>query len=141
MSHETIVYGYIDGRTWRGDEFRKYQSCNLEVLSRLPEKDGWLSRAMFSSPPLEAGKGTFWTQVIHFGGSFNYLDYEEIPVWVAEFENLLRQLYWFGATAHLLTERDRDYRFDWHIDETLLLHGAADELVPTSVWTRKDFHG
>ena len=139
MSHETIVYGYIDGRTWRGNEFRKYQSCNLEVLGWLPEKDGWLPRGMFSSPPLEAGKGTFYSQVIHFGGSFNYLENEEIPVWIAKFEDLLRQLYWIGATVHLLTDRDGDYRFDWLIHESLV-QPSTDELVPTSVWTRKDYH-
>ncbi|MEO1172817.1 MAG: hypothetical protein AAFX94_12335, partial [Myxococcota bacterium] len=52
MSHETVIYGFIEGATWRANSYRLLQERNLVTLSALPAEDSWppLARSMFSSP-------------------------------------------------------------------------------------------
>ena len=39
MSHQSIIYGYIEGRVWRPEDYRKYRIRNIEIVSELPEDD------------------------------------------------------------------------------------------------------
>ena len=144
MSHETTVYGFIEGATFRGDDYRKLQLANLQVLRALPEEDEFpvLSRGMFSSPGLEPRRGTFRSQIIHFGGSIKGLDFGEVPLWIAKFEQLLRRLFWFEAAAHLLTEYiDGEYRFRWSAHKEVLETYNSDAPAPTTMWVRDEEHG
>jgi hypothetical protein len=144
MSFETLVYGYINSIPWRKDDYRKYQRRNLELLNELPEKDEYpfLSRGMFSAPGFEPAEGTHRSHVIHFGGSYrNFEVDDDMLAWLAKFEGLLSTLYWIGATTHIVTEANGDYRFEWvaHID---VIHTyAADAPSPTIKWERKDTSG
>ena len=71
MSHETIIYGYIEGATWRKEEYRKYQRKNLEIIARLPDDDEWpyLTRTMFSTSDPDNRQCTFGRHILHFGTS------------------------------------------------------------------------
>jgi hypothetical protein len=143
MSHESIVYGFIEGAASTLEEYRKYQLLNLDVLESLPEEDEYpfLARGMFSAPEMEAMKGTFRAQVIHFGGSISGLCFEEVPIWVAKMEDVLRRLYWSEATAHVLTDYiDGTYRFQWSIHDEILATYHAGTPRPTTIWIRNDTH-
>ncbi|MGH1542453.1 MAG: hypothetical protein ACRBHB_18660 [Arenicella sp.] len=143
MAHETVVYGFIEGATYTQENYRKYQNLNLEILQRLPDKDEYpyLSRQMFSAPPANNSQGTFRVQVIHFGGSIKGLEWEEIDVWISKFENLLKQLYWFSAVAHINPEIDSNYQFTWLPKQTpLSIHQEYGKLLPVTEWTREKIY-
>jgi hypothetical protein len=143
MSSESIIYGFIESATWRQEEYRRYQSRNLHLLSELPEKDKYpfLSKGMFSAPGFEPGQGTHRVHVIHFGASMKNFEFEEVPLWVEKFEQLLSKLYWFRATAHIITEMDLTYRFDWSIHPEVIATYHAGDPSPSRRWERKDYHG
>jgi hypothetical protein len=143
MSHESIVYGFIAGATFRGEDYRKYQKENLSIIGTLSD-DEWpfLSASMFSAPDIDSPrKGTFRAHVLHFGGSFNGLQFDEVPLWITKFEKLLSRLFWFEATAHILTDYiDGAYRFQWKIHNELLDTYHAGSPQPTTRWIRNDEH-
>jgi hypothetical protein len=142
VSHETIVYGFIEGATWKPPEYRRLQAANLEVLDALPKADSFppVTRDMFSCTPLDS-PSTFRAQVIHFGGSMNGLDFRAVPEWVAKFEALLSKLYWFEATAHVWTDYiDGAYQFWWKIGEKSLSTYQEGDPQPTTTWERKHLH-
>ena len=101
MSSESIVYGFIEGSTYRSPQYRMLQRRNKAVLAHLPERDKFpiLSRSMFSFPRAHGNQGTFRAQVIHFGGSMNALEFGEVPIWIGKFESLLRRLFWVEAQS------------------------------------------
>ena len=142
MSHETVVYGFVEGATFRPPDYRRLQKANLIVLHNLPVDDAFppLSRDMFSCTPLESS-GTFRAQVIHFGGSMNGLNYEAVPEWIDKFEALLRQMYWFEATAHIWTDYiDGAYQYWWKASDEILKSYQTEEPKPTVEWERKRLH-
>ena len=73
MSHQTIIYGYIEGRVWRKENYRKYQTKNIEIVSKLPDEDSSLHlvNGIFASktPHESTRRGTFKTHILHFGAS------------------------------------------------------------------------
>jgi hypothetical protein len=143
MSHESIVYGFIEGATFTAAAFRRYQVLNLEVIQTLPEEDNYpfLARGMFSAPEPYQRKGTFRAQVIHFGGSINGLNFEDVEPWVHKFEALLTKLYWFYAGAHILTDYiDGAYSFQWTIHDEIAETYRAGNPRPTTRWLRTDRH-
>jgi hypothetical protein len=114
---ESIVYGSI--RDFPADnplECRMRRAHNRLVLDSLPADDAWsfLGRAMFSSCE-QPGSGLYQTQVIHFGASYRSIEYEW-RLWVAEFEGLLKRLYWASAAVHLETELNGRHTFRWESD-------------------------
>ncbi|MFO6374936.1 hypothetical protein ACLBYN_20775, partial [Pseudomonas aeruginosa] len=93
MESESIVYGCI--RDWPGDsmERRMRRAANRRVLDSLPGGEAWpfLGREMFSRCE-QSGAGLYQTQIIHFGASYQAIEYEW-SLWVEQFEALLRRLY------------------------------------------------
>lgn len=117
MESESIVYGSI--RDWPSDspsESRLRRLLNQQVLEALPAGDAWpfLGREMFSCCQ-RPGSGLYQTQVIHFGASYQTIEYEW-KLWVAEFEALLKRLYWASAVVHLETELNGTHTFRWESD-------------------------
>lgn len=114
MESESLVYGCI--RDWPSQdagEQRLRRSINRRVLASLPAGDAWpfIGRDMFSCCQ-EEGAGLFQTQMIHFAASYKAVEYEW-ALWVAEFEALLKRLYWASAVVHLETELNGTHTFRW----------------------------
>ena len=127
MESESIVYGNI--RDWPSDspaESRLRRLLNRQVLDTLPSGDAWpfLGREMFSCCQ-QPGSGLYQTQVIHFGASYQTIEYEW-KLWVAEFEALLKRLYWASAVVHLETELNGTHTFRWEAESENGLHSPQD---------------
>ena len=76
MSHNTKVYGYINGATWKTEDFYRLHRLNTEIIASLPETDNnfpYLNRSMFSIPDEQ---GVFRQQIITFGASYKTLEHE-----------------------------------------------------------------
>ncbi|TBU81933.1 hypothetical protein DNK06_05280 [Pseudomonas daroniae] len=137
MESESIVYGSI--RDWPSDspsESRLRRLLNQQVLEALPAGDAWpfLGREMFSCCQRPGG-GLYQTQVIHFGASYQTIEYEW-KLWVAEFEGLLKRLYWASAVVHLETELNGTHTFRWESDNGL--HSPHDgTLRVRCAWERE----
>ncbi|MEM8532206.1 MAG: hypothetical protein AAGF95_15280 [Chloroflexota bacterium] len=143
MAHETIIYGSIEGATYTANEYRKYQHINAEIIRTLPDEDEYpfLSRHMFSFPPADVCRGTFRTQIIHFGASIKGLEWEEVDVWIVKFEGLLKRLYWFEATVHIKPEIDSPYLFTWVPKVSpVSTHNRHGKLLPVTEWVREKQH-
>jgi len=39
MAHHTIIYGRINGSTWKTEDYYKLHRLNTEVINNLPEND------------------------------------------------------------------------------------------------------
>lgn len=142
MSHETLIYGFIEGATFTSDEYRLLQRRNVEILKRLPlEFDEYpgVSREMFSWPPQKMMRGGWRAQVVHFGGSFKNIDfgYSDVATWIKHFEHLLAKLYWFQAVAHLNTELIGNLTFAYELADEIIETYRDGNPVPSSKWTRK----
>src|SRR5690606_33805946 len=88
------------------------------MLAELPDEQwSFLGREMFSCCE-QPGAGLFQTQVIHFGASYPGIEYEW-KLWVAQFEELLRRLYWSSAVVHLETELSGTHTFHWESESGL----------------------
>lgn len=114
MGPESIVYGCI--RDWPGDDIlEQYQRRvhNLQVIEDLPpgRELPLLCRQMFSSCHFESDDLS-QGQVIHFGASYQGVEYEWSE-WINQFEQLLGQLYWCNAVVHLETEIHGNHTFRW----------------------------
>jgi len=111
VGHEVIVFGCIEGAD--ADRFR---ALNAAALAQLPTEDEWpwLTRGMFALPA-HAPQGTYRSHIVHFGASFKDEPHDRAcwDVWLAKFEALLRQLYWWSATLHLVTEFEPPRVFQW----------------------------
>jgi hypothetical protein len=137
VESESIVYGCI--RDWSAedpDASRLQRASNQQVLRNLPAGEDWpfLGRQMFSCCE-QPGAGLFETQVIHFGASYQSLEYEW-NLWVKEFEALLKQLYWATAVVHLETEMRGLHTFRW-TSENGLHRPSEDELLLRCSWERE----
>ncbi|MDQ7985768.1 hypothetical protein QYS36_12565 [Pseudomonas sp. G34] len=139
MESESIVYGNI--RDWPSDspaESRLRRLLNKQVLDALPSGDAWpfLGREMFSCCQ-QPGSGLYQTQVIHFGASYQTIEYEW-KLWVAEFEALLKRLYWASAVVHLETELSGTHTFRWEAESENGLHSPQDgALRVRCAWERE----
>nr|WP_298109233.1 hypothetical protein [uncultured Pseudomonas sp.] len=137
MESESIVYGCI--RDWPSEssaESRLRRQINSQVLAELPSGDAWsfLGREMFAAC-LQSSAGLYQTQVIHFGASYRSVEYEW-SLWVAQFEALLKRLYWTSAVVHLETELNGTHTFRWESDNGL--HSPQEgELRVRCAWERE----
>lgn len=113
MDQESIVYGCIKDSAYYYHETER-RRVNRDAMLSLPHADEWpfLSQEMFAIPRLEGGHGQYQTEVMHFGASYKAVEYEW-EQWVAQFEALLRQMYWVSATVHLETELSGTHTFTW----------------------------
>jgi len=136
LQSESIVYGCI--RDWPGDsmERRLRRAANRKVLDSLPMGEAWpfLGREMFSRCETE-GAGLYQSQVIHFGASYQTIEYEW-KLWVEQFEALLRRLYWASAVVHLETEVNGSHTFRWESENGF--HSPREgELKVRCAWERE----
>ncbi|WP_437880744.1 hypothetical protein [Pseudomonas sp. LRF_L74] len=137
MDAESIVYGCI--RDWPSGDYEERQArraANRQVLESLPQGDGWpfLGREMFSFCASE-GEGLYQTQVIHFGASYQAVEYEW-SLWVQAFEALLKRLSWSSAVVHLETELNGAHTFRWESESGF--HTPHDgDLRMRCVWERE----
>src|SRR5262249_32644835 len=137
MGMESIVYGRIEGASYRGNNYRRLQDLNRAVIESLPEEDDWpfLTRHLFALPGPWPHGGLYRCQVIHFGGSFKGLE-DDWRRWRDKFEALLRRLYWFSVRLHLETEARGRYEFAWLPDQAALdAMFTTDTPSPVSSWT------
>lgn len=116
MDQESIVYGCIKGLAPEGNDelLHRTRDINRNVMHMLPSADDWsfLCREMFSLPPDHPDHVRNHTEVMHFGASYAGVEYEW-DAWLAEFEAMLRQMYWVSATVHLETELSGVHTFTW----------------------------
>jgi hypothetical protein len=134
---ESIVYGCI--RDWPTDnpEFRRQRrDTNRQVLQNLPAGGDWpfIGRDMFSCCE-QQGLGLYQTQVIHFGASYQAIEYEW-KLWVQEFEALLKRLYWGSAVVHLETELNGMHTFRWESEQGFHSPNEGELLLRCS-WERE----
>lgn len=142
MSHETVIYGFIEGATWRANSYRLLQERNLVTLSALPAEDSWppLARSMFSSPDDKPLSGTHRAQIITLGASMKNVEFGELGDWTEKLEPLLKRLHWFRATVHMLTEVMGDFRLEYEVSARILESYSTDQPQPTDEWVRTAFH-
>ena len=145
MSHETIIYGYLEGATWRKEEYRKYQRKNLEIIARLPDDDEWpyLTRTMFSTSDPDNRQGTFRRHILHFGTSVKEGGFTQRDMWISKFERLLSDLYWHSVIVHFNTDVYGQYLYEWTVKRDSWKNGKLitiydiEELPRSSNWKRK----
>ncbi|MEM6274378.1 MAG: hypothetical protein AAF735_03965 [Myxococcota bacterium] len=141
MSFETIIYGFIEGSTWKAESYRALQERNAQILSALPHEDTWppLARGMFSFPSWSSLEGTHRAQVISIAASMKNIELGDVGSWVTKLEALLAQLYWLQARVHLLTEVMGAYRLEYEVSSDVLSSYPTESPTPTRVWKRRVF--
>jgi hypothetical protein len=114
MEQESIVYGCIKDAAYDREEYQ-HRGANRRALLSLPAANEWplISREMFSIPGNNSGSSQYQTEVMHFGASYKAIEYEW-EQWIADFESLLRNMYWVSATVHLETELSGTHTFTWN---------------------------
>lgn len=113
MTQESIVYGCIkDLSVEKIDADRRRR--NRDAMLSLPNADEWpyLCKEMFSLPRVEMNGDRYLTEVIHFGASYQAIEYEWSE-WMKRFEKLLEEMYWVSAVVHLETELTGVHTFTW----------------------------
>lgn len=115
MNDESVVYGYIKNASalTAEDRFVSY-SANRRALTHLPTLDSssFLSREIFSTPPIINYDDSLQSSVIHFGSAYKGIEYEW-GLWIATFEKLLQKMYWDLVVVHLETELSGVHTFTW----------------------------
>jgi len=108
---ESIVYGCIKDVA---DFDLQQRKINRSVISSLPKTDGLevIHQEMFSMPSLLPLPGNYQTEVMHFGASYQAIEYEWAR-WIRSFEQLLEKMYWHSAVVHLETELSGIHTFYW----------------------------
>jgi hypothetical protein len=140
MGHEAIVYGRIEGAHWRvGEHFARTYALNQQAIANIPATDEWpwLVRGMFA-PPAPWPRGTYRSQIIHFGASLKD-DPADEAVWAsftAKFEAVLRTLYWHSAVLHLETDFIPHRTYRWVPTQAATDRLFDDPPQPVSEWER-----
>ena len=67
----------------------------------------------------------YQTEVLHFGASYKAVEYEW-DQWIAQFEQLLSQMYWVSATVHLETELSGTHTFTWEAGGNCHVPGSGE---------------
>lgn len=137
MKSESIVYGCIQHLPF-GDPVARQASClhNRRVLRTLPsvELNELFYRELFTAQtPLD--KKSWRSQVIHFGASYESVEYEW-GHWIRQFEELLKDMYWVSAVVHLETELYGTHSFNWQAAEAYHAPGEAPLQVRCE-WARE----
>lgn len=137
MYSESVVYGCI--RDWPVQSANQQQNRsehNRQVLSVLPAGETWalVNREMFAASVVP-DQLLPTSQVIHFAASYRSVEYEW-DTWVAQFEALLKRLYWSTAVVHLEAESHGSHRFIWQ-SESFELMTLEQQLRMRCVWERE----
>ncbi len=137
MLGESIVYGCIKDGAY--DNVAERRRTNREAMLSLPSAESWpiLAREMFSVPQQTASDITFHTEVMHFGASYQGIEYEW-QQWLDQFESLLRKMYWVSASVHLETEDNGTHSFVWETDGEYHVPGS-DAINIRCEWTRESW--
>ena len=143
MGHQTLIYGYISGSSWKTSDYFKLHRLNENVIAGIPEMDQdnelpYINRSMFAVPNRQ---GTYQQQPIAFGAAYKTLEYEW-HLWLDKFEGILRQLFWWEAKIHVQFELMGEYVCEWKADYGKFLDENWDkpeteELTPIQDWTFK----
>ncbi len=132
MAHHSVIYGRINGATWKTEDYYKLHRLNEDVISKLPEMDEhypWINRSMFAFPNEQ---GVFRDQVITFGASYKSLEYEWAE-WLEKFEGILQKLFWFDVTIHAEFEVMGTFRYEWLIDYNTISEDNWHKLSPEPI--------
>ncbi len=140
MDQESIVYGCIKDAGYFDNESER-RKVNRAAMMALPNAEEWrfLSRDMFSIPMVDILNGHYHTDVMHFGASYQAVEYEW-ESWIQDFEALLKGMYWVSATVHLETELSGTHTFTW----TSLVNGhvpGADDMQIHCEWSQETSFG
>lgn len=94
-------------------------------------------RGMFALPA-EWPRGTYRSQVIHFGASFKDEPQDRgcWDVWIGKFETVLRRLHWWSATLHLVIEFEPERVFRWLPTTAAVERMTRDPPQPVQEWQR-----
>ena len=114
-SDESVVYGYIKNiSALTAEEKFTVHTMNRKALMYLPTLDAgsFLSREIFSAPPVIQHDDSIQSTVIHFGNAYKGIEYEW-GLWIAKFEELLQKMYWDLVIVHLETELSGMHTFTW----------------------------
>jgi len=137
MYNEAIVYGYIRDLAGdiRGVPAAERCAHNRRVLDGLPPRDhgALVFREMFGFTGGDGEDGL--SALVHFSCNGLGLEYEW-KAWMAEFEGLLADMYWFSAIVHLETELSGKHTFSW--DANCTLHAPAQPGISVRCeWSRE----
>ena len=129
MDQESIVYGCIKDAFGMTDDAERRQT-NRQAMLELPTAELWpfLSQEMFSLPIPHRVSSNYQTDVMHFGASYQAVEYEW-EEWLATFETLLAKMYWVSATVHLETELSGTHTFTWESASNCHIPGSGDMQV------------
>ncbi len=142
MGHEVIIYGVIVGAPYKvGEAYTELQNRNERIIRSLKKDQDWpwVDSSIFALPgphPI----GTYRRQIIHFGLSMkddadDYLEWWNM--WLAKFENILRQLFWTSVRLHI--ERDfgpEKQEYTWTLTEAAMTALLDEFPRPVADWTR-----
>ncbi len=137
MQEESIVYGCIKDAVYQHDGMERTNTNQVAMLS-LPSADSWplLSREMFSSSSQLAGEINNHTEIVHFGAPYQGIEYEW-PMWIEQFEALLRKMYWVSAYVHLETELSGIHSFIWECIESEYHTPGDDDFQLRCEWIKE----
>jgi hypothetical protein len=139
MNSESVVYGCIKDMLFSdgGADTEAHRQQNRQVLMSLPSVEDWplLSREMFALPVEHGELNAVRTDVVHFGTSYNGVEYEW-QQWLDTFEAMLKGMYWVSATVHLETELNGHHTFTWEAEDSF--HEPSEgELSVRCEWSRE----
>lgn len=136
MDGESVIYGCIRDCVAR-DQAESRLRVNRGAIDALPSVETWplLCREMFGTPQRSLLLNGPHTEVVHFGASYQGVEYEW-ELWMREFEALLARMYWVSVTVHLETELAGTHSFFW--ESTDDGHRPGDgELRVRCEWSRE----
>ena len=125
MQEESVVYGCIKDSIYEQNVAHRLE-VNRAAVQGLPLAEDWplLSREMFAAT-VHASDINIHTEIVHFGASYCGIEYEW-PVWMEQFEALLRKMYWVSVTVHLETEMSGVHSFIWETSDEYHKPGSSD---------------
>lgn len=139
MNQESVVYGCIQDMALANnpEQLHSQRQHNRQVLMSLPGLEEWplLSREMFSLPVAPLSLDQVQTDVMHFGCSYNAVEYEW-QQWIDRFEALLKNMYWVSAMVHLETEFNGRHTFSWEAEDSFHQPDSG-ELALRCEWSRE----
>lgn len=125
MQEESVVYGCIKDTVYEQDVAARVQ-VNRSALESLPAAEDWplLCREMFATTR-HATDIDLHTEVVHFGASYNGIEYEW-QLWLEQFEGLLQKMYWVSVSVQLETEMSGTHSFTWYTTDEFHQPGSSD---------------
>ena len=143
MGSQTVVYGFIEGRQNYLDHINPersalYADWNKSVILALPSTDEppYLVKEMFAISEYNQVSLQYGFQIIHFGASYKNLE-DEWPLWLAKFEQLLRQLHWGQAVVRIESDSVGSHEYRWRAQAADRNSSATGLRTPVTEWEFK----